>query len=45
MTESEESRILIVEDRKTQTEVIHFYLTEEGYEITWQNLPLRIMEE
>ncbi|MDD3574632.1 MAG: response regulator [Methanospirillum sp.] len=35
MTESKKNRILIVEDRKTNAEVIHFYLTEEGYEIKW----------
>lgn len=39
MTVSQKCRVLIVEDSKTQADIIRHYLTQEGYEAEWVESP------
>ncbi len=39
MTESEQFRILVVEDSKTQADIIIHYLLQEGYSTVWADSP------
>ena len=44
MTESRKFRVLIVEDSKTQADIIRHYLTQEGYETEWVDSPASAFE-
>ncbi len=44
MTESLRFRVLVVEDSKTQADIIRHYLTQEGYEAEWVDSPASAFE-
>lgn len=44
MTEGHPNRILIVEDSKTQADIIRHYLTQEGYDVVWVDSPALAFE-
>ncbi|HPP76941.1 response regulator, partial [Methanospirillum sp.] len=44
MTEKNPCRILVVEDSKTQADIIRHYLTQEGYEVVWVDSPALAFE-